>query len=216
MPAQVINLKGKKYQNMEPIEKLDELDSAFDLLLVLLGIISATLFQFQCTKLPLEIASKVEQEEVFTEVNKQITIWLRILFIPLVLLIGVWFVNRIALRARIRARKSISEFCYIMCIKILVDDIAIFMGAAAFRPMQFMLTAGQFGPLAVLVVVFNILISLGLVYSYEIPFIQRENIRTRKETLTRIWKPILVRTFVLWFASLAIINNILVQSQLLI
>ena len=192
---------------MEPTEKIDELDRTFDLLLVLLGIITAALFQFQSTRLPLEIAASnpnLMQKEIFDKVNEQITIWLRVLFIPLILLIGVWFVNRISLRARIRARKSISEFCYVMCFTILGHDIIYFMGAATFRPEQLGVTIA--GPLSGVMVFSIIPISLGLIYSYEIPFIHKENIRTRKETLTRIWKPIFVRTFAIWFVTLVIIN----------
>jgi len=191
---------------MEPTEKIDELDRTFDLLLVLLGIITAALFQFQSTRLPLEIAASnpnLMQKEIFDKVNEQITIWLRVLFIPLILLIGVWFVNRISLRARIRVRKSISEFCYVMCFTILGHDIVFFIGAATFRPEPFL------GALSSRIeVIFVILISLGLIYFYEIPFIHTEHIRTRKEKFKRIWKPILIRTFATWFIALAIVNNI--------
>jgi len=134
------------------------------------------------------------QNEIFNKVNEQITIWLRVLFIPLILLIGVWLINRISLRAKIRARKSISEFCYVMCFAILWHDIVYFMGAATFRPEQFAATIGS-SPLAVIMTISTFFISLGLIYSHEIPFIRAENIRTRKE---KKWKPILACTFVIW------------------
>ena len=70
--AQIISLECKKHRCMEPTEELNELDRAFDLLLVLLGIITSTLFQFQSTRLPLEIAAlnpDLAQEEIFAEVN---------------------------------------------------------------------------------------------------------------------------------------------------
>lgn len=79
--AQIINSEYSRHTGMEPIEKLSELDRAFDLLLVILGIITSALFQFQSTRLPLEIAAlnpSIGQEGLFHEVEKQITIWLRI------------------------------------------------------------------------------------------------------------------------------------------
>ncbi|MCP8315601.1 MAG: hypothetical protein H3Z52_04780 [archaeon] len=201
---------------MEPIEKLNELDRAFDLLLVILGIITSALFQFQSTRLPLEIAALnpgIEQRELFSAVQTQITIWLRIFFIPLILLIAVWFVNRVAFQSRIRVRKSLSEFCYIMCFWILGHDVIYFIGAVIFQPTQitFMPT-----PLTLIENIFTILISLGLVYSHEIPFIRTEDIKTRKKTLARIWRPILIRALALWLVTLAIVNDITYFSYVLV
>jgi hypothetical protein len=136
---------------------------------------------------------------------------LRVFFIPLILLIGIWFVNRIALRARIRVRKIASEFCYLMCFTILGNNVVYFMGAVTFRPLEFWVTIGP-SPPTVIMVIFTILISLGLVYSHEIPFIDRENTRTRKETFAKIWKPVLVHTLVIWFVTLVTINSIVLLS----
>jgi len=136
---------------------------------------------------------------------------LRVFFIPLILLIGIWFVNRIALRARIRVRKIASEFCYVMCFTILGNNIVYFMGAVTFRPLEFWITIGP-SPPTVIMVIFTILISLGLVYCHEIPFIKREDIRTRKEAFAKIWKPVLVHTIVIWFVTLAMTNQIVLMS----
>lgn len=184
---------------MGATEKIEELDRAFDLLLVLLGIITATLFQFQGTRLPLAIAStnpNLDQMGLFTEVNAQMTLWLRVLFIPLILLIGIWRVNRIALRARIRARKNVSEFSYAMCITILGADIVYFMGAATYRPEQFAVVIGG-TPFTPIMVLFNFLVSLGLIYSYEMSFTGAES-RPRG-----IWKSILARAIAMWFIALS-------------
>ena len=74
---------------MEPSERMEELDRLFDILLVLLGIITAALFQFQTARLPLEVAAQnpeLGQQGIYDEVNKQMIIWLRIFFVPLILL----------------------------------------------------------------------------------------------------------------------------------
>ncbi len=195
---------------MEAIEKLSELDRAFDLLLVILGIITSALFQFQSTRLPLEIAALnpgIEQKELFYQVNQQITIWLRIFFIPLVILIGVWFVNRVVFQSRIRVRKSLSEFCYIMCFAILGHDVIYFIGAVIFQPRQITFVMLD-NPLVFIETISIILISLGLVYSHEMPFIHTEDIKIRKVTLARTWRPILIRALALWFVTMVIVNNI--------
>ena len=197
---------------MEPIEKLGDLDRAFDLLLIILGIITSALFQFQSTRLPLEIAASnpdFGQKELFYQVNQQITIWLRVFFIPLIILIGVWFINRVAFQGKIRVRKSLSEFCYIMCFTILGHDLIYFIGATTFQPRQ--ITIGP-TPLTVMATIFTILVSLGLVYIHEIPFIHTEDIKTRKEALAKIWRPVLIRALAIWFVTLVIVNSITLLS----
>jgi len=118
---------------MKPTERLDELDRIFDLLLVLLGIITASLFQYSCTIIPLEITAQnqtLTQQELFQEMDKSITATLRVLFIPLVLLIGIWILNRISLKTKIRARRFVSEFSYIIAFMILTFDIDAFLGVS--------------------------------------------------------------------------------------
>jgi len=180
---------------MKPTERLDELDGIFDLLLVLLSIITAAMFQHLCTVEPLRITQlnpNLSESELFQTIDTQMTIWLRVFFIPLVLLIGVWIFNRISLRTRITFRKAISEFCYLMAFAILSYDIYAFIGVVTFYPLQY-----AFQIIGVITGL-QLLSSLGLVYSYEIVFINRENIRTRKETWKRIWSPLLIRVLILW------------------
>ena len=191
---------------MEFTEKLDKLDGTFDLLLVLLGIITSVLFGFQCTRIPLEIASlnpRFTQKEIFTEVNRQITIWLRVFFVPLILLIGVWYVNRIGLRTRISVRKGVSEFCYGWGFTILGQDFAYFFGIATFSSIESIQLQGS--PLSVFLAIFNFLVLLGLVYSYEVTLAREET--TEKGRVTRkIWKFILIRTIAFWFLAIAVTN----------
>lgn len=190
---------------MAAIERIKELDAAFDLLLVLLGIITAVLFQFQCTRIPLEVASlhpELAGERMFVEVNGQIAIWMRIFFIPLILLIGVWFVNRIGLRTRVKLRKGISEFCYGWCFTILSQDFAYFFGAATFTSIE-SIRLNVTTPLTISLTIFNFLILLGIVYSYEVTRV-RDETAEKQRVARKIWKSILIRTIAFWFLSLAI------------
>ena len=192
---------------MELTEKIDGLDGTFDLLLVLLGIITSVLFGFQCTRIPLEIASLnpvLTQTEIFAEVNRQITIWLRVFFVPLILLIGVWFVNRIGLQTRIGVRKSVSEFCYGWGFTILGQDVAYFFGVATFSSLESIQLVGS-SPLTSILSISNFLILLGLVYSYEVTLAREETAETRKAT-PKIWKSVLTRTIAFWFLTLVITN----------
>lgn len=187
-------------------EKLNGLDGSFDLLLVLLGMITSVLFGFQCTRIPLEIASlhpDFTQTQILTEVNRQITTWFRTFFIPLILLIGVWFVNRIGLRTRVGLRKSVSEFCYGWGFTILSQDFAYFFGVATFTSLESVQLQGP--PLSVFLTIFNFLVLLGLVYSYEIT-LAREETAEKGKVARKIWKSILIRTIAFWFLSLAITN----------
>ncbi len=187
-------------------EKLDGLDGTFDLLLVLLGIITSVLFGFQCTRVPLEVASLnpgFTQTQIFTEVNRQITIWLRVFFIPLILLIGVWFVNRIGLRRRVGLRKSFSEFCYGWGFTILSQDFAYFFGVATFSSLESIQLQGS--PLSLFLTIFNFLVLLGLVYSYEVT-LARDETAEKGRVAPKIWKSVLIRTIAFWFLALAITN----------
>ena len=194
-------------------EKIEWLDGTFDLLLVLLGIITSVLFGFQCTRIPLEVASlnpDFTQTQVFTEVNRQITIWLRVFFIPLILLIGVWFVNRIGFKTRLGVRKSVSEFCYGWAFTILSQDFAYFFGVAAFSSIESIQLQGS--PLGVFLAIFNFLVLLGLVYSYEVTLARDET--SEKVRVTRkIWKSILIRTFAFWFLALVVTNYTLMFAR---
>ena len=194
-------------------EKIEWLDGTFDLLLVLLGIITSVLFGFQCTRIPLEVASlnpDFTQTQVFTEVNRQITIWLRVFFIPLILLIGVWFVNRIGFKTRLGVRKSVSEFCYGWAFTILSQDFAYFFGVATFSSIESIQLQGS--PLGVFLAIFNFLVLLGLVYSYEVTLARDET--SEKVRVTRkIWKSILIRTFAFWFLALVVTNYTLMFAR---
>ena len=194
-------------------EKIEWLDGTFDLLLVLLGIITSVLFGFQCTRIPLEVASlnpDFTQTQLFTEVNRQITIWLRVFFIPLILLIGVWFVNRIGFKTRLGVRKSVSEFCYSWAFTILSQDFAYFFGVATFSSIESIQLQGS--PLGVFLAIFNFLVLLGLVYSYEVTLARDET--SEKVRVTRkIWKSILIRTFAFWFLALVVTNYTLMFAR---
>lgn len=187
-------------------EKIEWLDGTFDLLLVLLGIITSVLFGFQCTRIPLEVASlnpDFTQTQVFTEVNRQITIWLRVFFIPLILLIGVWFVNRIGFKTRLGVRKSVSEFCYGWAFTILSQDFAYFFGVATFSSIESIQLQGS--PLGVFLAIFNFLVLLGLVYSYEVTLARDETAEKGRVT-RKIWKSILIRTVAFWFLAIVVTN----------
>ena len=187
-------------------EKIEWLDGTFDLLLVLLGIITSVLFGFQCTRIPLEVAAlnpSFTQTQIFTEVNKQITIWLRVFFIPLILLIGVWFVNRIGFKTRLGVRKSVSEFCYGWAFTVLSQDFAYFFGVAAFTSLESIQLQGS--PLGVFLAIFNFLVLLGLVYSYEVT-LARDETADKGRVTRKIWKSILIRTFAFWFLAIVVTN----------
>ena len=187
-------------------EKIEWLDGTFDLLLVLLGIITSVLFGFQCTRIPLEVAALnpgFTQTQIFTEVNKQLTIWLRVFFIPLILLIGVWFVNRIGFKTRLGVRKTVSEFCYGWAFTILSQDFAYFFGVATFTSLESIQLQGS--PLGVFLAIFNFLVLLGLVYSYEVTLARDETAEKRRVT-RKIWRSILIRTVAFWFLAIVVTN----------
>jgi hypothetical protein len=143
-------------------------------------------------------------------VNRQITIWLRVFFIPLILLIGVWFVNRIGFKARLGVRKSVSEFCYSWAFTILSQDFAYFFGVATFSSIESIQLQGS--PLGVFLAIFNFLVLLGLVYSYEVTLARDET--SEKVRVTRkIWKSILIRTFAFWFLALVVTNYTLMFAR---
>ena len=184
---------------MKPSERLNQLDSVFDLLLVVLSIITAALFQYVCTLIPLEVAKlnpDLTQSEFFGKVNEEILIGLRAFFIPLILVIGVWIANRLFLRHRMRDRKIASEFCYLLAFAILLLDFLFLLGLSF--PTFFSaknLYADLIFPFFLVV---ECVVSYVLVYSYETPFIYKENIRTWRQKLTRILMPIFIRTFIVW------------------
>jgi hypothetical protein len=170
---------------------------------VLLGIITSVLFGFQCTRIPLEVASlypSFTQTEIFTEVNRQITIWLLVFFIPLILLIGVWFVNRIGLRTRVGVRKSVSEICYGWGFTILSQDFAYFFGVATFSSLESIQLAGS-SPLVTFLTILNFLILLDLIYAYEVTLAHDETSEKQRVTWKN-WKSILIRTIAFWFLTL--------------
>ena len=184
---------------MKPTERLGELDRIFDLLLVLLGIITSALFQLACTVEPLEIGQNLTGSEFVKEAIQAILKDFRILFIPLVLLLVLWLGNRILLRARMLLRKTFSEFCYLFAFQIILIDISALVGLSLYPYNYPQLT------LTLLVLTIpQFLVSLGIVYYYEIPFIYREKIRTRKEAWRRIWAPILLRTSIIWYVTFAL------------
>jgi hypothetical protein len=187
-------------------EKIEWLDGTFDLLLVLLGIITSVLFGFQCTRIPLEVAALnpgFTQTELFNEVNRQITVWLRVFFIPLISLIGIWFVNRIGLRTKIGMRKSVSEFCYGWAFTILSQNFAYFFGVATFTSIESIQFTANL--LSAILNVFNFLIILGLVYTYETTA-ALDRTAEKGKIHPKIWKPVLIRTVAFWFLALAITN----------
>lgn len=87
---------------------------------------------------------------------------------------------------------------------ILGHDVIYFIGAVIFQPRQITFVMLD-NPLVFIETIFTTLISLGLVYSHEMPFIRTEDIKTRKKT---IWRPVLIRAFALWFVTLVMVNNI--------
>jgi hypothetical protein len=187
-------------------EKIEWLDGTFDLLLVLLGIITSVLFGFQCTRIPLEVAALnpgFTQTELFNEVNRQITVWLRVFFIPLISLIGIWFVNRIGLRTKIGMRKSVSEFCYGWAFTILSQNFAYFFGVVTFTSIESIQFTANL--LSAILNVFNFLIILGLVYTYETTA-ALDRTAEKGKVHPKIWKSVSIRTVAFWFLALVITN----------
>jgi len=194
---------------VQPVERVEDLNKMFDILLVLLGIVTATLFQFVSVIVPLQIAAQntsLSQDQLAIQVTQEITRWLRVFFIPLILLIGIWFFNRIALATRLNAKRTMSEFCYVMGFTILAHDIMYFAGAVTMQPLIKMTASnvggGQYSIFMTIVV---FLVSFGLIYRYEISTISENRIGIGGMS-RRFWRNVLVRTIVLWFIVLGIIN----------
>lgn len=194
---------------MQEINKVEDLDRLFDILLVLLGIVTATLFQFVCAIVPLQIAAQnpgLPQDQLAVQVTQEITRWLRVFFIPLILLVVIWFFNRIALAARFNAKRTTSEFCYVMGFTILAHDIMYFAGAVTMQPLTRM-TASNIGggPYSLFMVIVVFLVSFGLIHRYEISTIPGTRVGFGGMS-RRYWRNVLVRTIVLWFLVLGIVN----------
>lgn len=195
---------------MRVSEKFDQLDRVFDLLLVLLSIITASLFEYHVTTEPLRIASlNLTETEYFQMVNSEVLRGLRMLFIPLILLILFWMVNRIFLKERFFLRKTLSEFCYLFAFSLILLHISIFFGVS-FHPFSF-------EHLSLIVDVFFyplFLLSFCIVYYYEILFINRRTIKTRIDAVWRMWMPIFLRTSAIWLITtylVVVINEIVVH-----
>ncbi len=181
----------------------------FDILLVLLGIVTATLFQFVSAIVPLQVDASnpgLSQDQLAIEVTKEVTRWLRVFFIPLILLIGIWFFNRIALAARYNARRTMSEFCYVMAFTMLALNITYFAGAATMRPLIEVSSPNLGGSQYALIMnVVIFIVSFGLVYRYEISAVAETGDGTGRKS-RRFWRGVLVRTIVMWFIALVITN----------
>ncbi len=194
---------------VHPTEEVEDLDRLFDILLVLLGIVTATLFQFVSAIVPQQIAAQnpgLSQDQLSFEVTKEITRWLRVFFIPLVLLIGIWFFNRIALMQRPNVKRALSEFCYVMGFTILAHDIVYFSGAVTMQPLIEMTSSNISGGLySALMTAIVFLASLGLVHRYETlagpP--EKEGV---SGTTKGFWRNVLVRTIAFWLITLGIVN----------
>lgn len=164
----------KKFESDEKFKKmetLDRLDRTFDLLLVLLSIISAALFQYACTIEPLNIAAvnqNLTQPEFFNEVDMTVKKELGIFFVPLVILIILWFINKLFLRTKIRTRKLFSEFCYLMAFSIVTFNTALLFGVT------FQLFPMYLTQLGIIFYVLSFLASLSIVYAYESDFISKK------------------------------------------
>jgi len=189
---------------MNPAEILEELDKIFDLLLVLLGIITAAFFQLACTVEPLEIGYyNLTELEFVNESVKAIRRDFAFLFLPLILVIGFWIYNRMFLRKRMYLRRVISEFCYLFAVLMLLIYTSAFIGISFF-PYN---TTGLNATLQILAFP-SFLASFCIVYFYEIPFIYRDNIRTRRAFFSTRLR-ILVQTIVIWLIAYFLLRYIL-------
>jgi hypothetical protein len=183
---------------MRPSERLEELDSVFELLLVILSIITAALFQYYSTMIPLEVTKlypNLTQNEFYDKVNKEMITGLRILFIPLLVLIGSWVLNRLFLRQRLRVRKNFSEFCYLFAFSILTLNVLVFLSTSFPILTLQNIYAQLFSQFSL---IFSYVLSGFLVYLHEIPFIFTENIRTKKQKLMIIVLPIISRAILIY------------------
>lgn len=200
--------KGKSEHgnaSLNPAVKPEELDRIFDLLLFLLSIITAVLFQYSCTIDPLRITvlkPNLTQQEFFQEVDKVLTFDLRMYFIPIFALIALWVFNRLSLKTEAAKKRFISEFCYTFGFAILAFNIYIFI-IVSFPSLAALGSLSFLGML-----LFQFLISSPFVYYYEIPFINQANITTRVQRLRVVWMPIFAQTykhsFVAWIVLIAI------------
>jgi uncharacterized membrane protein YozB (DUF420 family) len=191
--------------------KTVELERIFDLLLFLLSVITAVLFQYVSTTEPLRIvASKpnLSQTEPFQEVDKNLTLYLRVLFIPFFLLVAVWISNRLSLKTRIVSRKNFSEFCYAFGFTNLVFNIYFFV------LMSFPGLAALGNPVLVTALISQFVITFPFIYYHEIPLIDQTDARTRMQKYNLIWKPILSKTYLVSFAAWIIFIIIFVANPI--
>lgn len=194
---------------MSTSERVEEFDRMFDILLVLLGIVTATLFQFISAVVPQQIGAQnhdLSQDQLAVEVTKEITRWLRVFFIPLILLIAIWFFNRIAMVGRPSTKRTVSEFCYVVAFTMLALDITYFAAAATMQPLIEVSSPNLGGSLYALIMNIVIFIaSFGLIYSYETSAVAETGDGTGKKS-RRFWRGVLVRTILMWFIAMVITN----------
>lgn len=184
----------------------DELDKVFDIILLLLGIMTAALFQYESVIEPLRLAAahpNLTQQQLLQKIDMSLSLSLRMFFLPLFVLIAFWLANRLPFRMRTSRRNNISGFCYAFAAAILVFNIYVFLDVS-FPSLSSLSTLG----FLVVLLVFQPLISLPLIYFREIAFIDQTGVRTRWQKFRRVWRLIMWKdyafSFSAWFALVAI------------
>lgn len=182
----------------------EELDRIFDLLLLFLSIITAAMFQYVCSIEVLEIQAlnpSLTKQELFQQVNKYLLFYLRMYFIPILVLVSLWVFKRLSFGMTLKRKKFLSEFCYAFGLNVLMFNIYIFF-AVSFPSLSSMLN-----PLYLIVLTLQFSITCPFVYYYEKPSISQD-MRTRWQKLRFTWWPILKKTYgISWVAW--IVNSLI-------
>jgi hypothetical protein len=172
--------------------QIEELSRIFDLLLLFLSIITAVLFQYTSSIEPLRIEAlnpSFDKQQLFQEVNKSILLYLRIFFIPIIVLISLWILKRFPSAITKKWNRLLPEFCYAFCFNILTFDIYLFVLTS------FPSLAAIGDPVYLVTLVLQFLVPYPFVYYYEKPFIKQKRVKTRWQKFKSIWWPVLTKTY---------------------